>query len=182
MKINVLILMAVLFLSFGLSGVLQKSKPLSSAPAAPDALRPSEPVPQFDFTDMAGGTHSISDYSGKTIILNFWASWCAPCVTEFPHLLSYAASNPDIVLIALSSDKDRAAIETFLKRLDPDSKLLLKKPNIIIARDHDQAITTDVFQTISLPETVIIDPRQTLKSKIIGPVHSPQDLHDRINP
>ena len=134
MKLNAAILFVVVLLCFSLAGLLQKTAPLSARTVAPKG-RATEQAPQFTFLDIAGKEYALSDYAGKIVILNFWASWCAPCITEFPHLLSFAAANPDIILIALSSDKDKAVVENFLKRLDPASRSHLKMRNIIILNE-----------------------------------------------
>lgn len=179
MKLNALILISLLMAGFACAGLLQKTHPLST-PLPASEVRTAEMVPPFALTDIAGKGHDISDYAGKTVILNFWASWCPPCVAEFPHLVSFAAENPDVVLIALSSDKTLTDIRNFLDRLNPETRTLLNRQNVIIARDHNQTVTSDLFQSISLPETVIIDPGQRLRKKIVGQINSAADLHDAL--
>ena len=122
-------------------------------------------IPEFTFTDINGKTHNIADHKGKTIILNFWASWCAPCIKEFPNLLKAAQSNKDnVILIALSSDLDESAIHKFISKINLD----FTAPNILIALDKGQAITAKTFNTFKLPETLIIDQNQNLRHKLIG--------------
>ena len=91
-------------------------------------------------------------------------------------LLLKAAAREGTVLIALSSDRDKADVEKFLNRLDGPSRALLKKDHIIIGLDPDQAITNGLFQTVTLPETIIVTPDQRLKTKIVGRIESEGDL------
>lgn len=118
-----------------------------------------------DFSFAAGkGKRALRDFRGRIVILNFWASWCPPCVKEFPALLEVAAAFPDdVVLIALSSDLDRAAMEAFLKKQD-----FRAAPNVFVALDEDQAVTQTVFQSFRLPETILIDRNQRMRKKIPG--------------
>jgi thiol-disulfide isomerase/thioredoxin len=120
------------------------------------------PVPDFSFADLNGKKHSISDFKGKTVILNFWATWCAPCVVEFPKLVALSKGNKDIILLALSSDIADDNIHKFLKKYPAKGK------NIVIARDEKRHITADIFQTYKLPETYIVSPSGKIVRKIVG--------------
>ena len=129
-------------------------------------------VPEFSFTTLDGQTHNIADFHGKIIVLNFWASWCAPCQKEFPDLLHIAADKKeDVVLIALSSDIDQDAVDKFLRKIN-----FAPSENVLIAIDRDQHITEGLFQTYRLPETWIINRHQILKSKLIGAAWNKKDL------
>jgi cytochrome c biogenesis protein CcmG/thiol:disulfide interchange protein DsbE len=133
------------------------------------ATQPAETAPDFSFKDLGGKTHSLSSLRGKVVLLNFWASWCAPCVVEFPKLLQLAGTmKGEVVVLALSSDRDRAAIEKFLTRLPQDTQALTKSPNIVIGWDEGARISSDLFQTVKLPESILIDPKGRMTEKIVG--------------
>lgn len=123
------------------------------------------PAPNFSFDPLdKNKTHSLEEFKGRVIILNFWASWCAPCVVEFPKLEKIARLFPDnIVVIAASVDTDKTDIEKFL------SKSKLRPPeNFLIFHDQDRKISQDLFQTIRFPETIIIDPAGQMVRKVVG--------------
>jgi cytochrome c biogenesis protein CcmG/thiol:disulfide interchange protein DsbE len=133
---------------------------------------PGQLAPDFAFTAMDGKSRSLHDFRGKMIVLNFWASWCAPCLKEFPDLLRIAASRPyDIVFIALSSDTDRAAMERFLTKLDNGGKA----SNVFIALDTEN-ITLRLYGTSKLPETFLIDRELKARHKLVGASWEKQEV------
>lgn len=163
MKINLAILIAVILIPVLLAGWIQQ-KP----PAGINAMV----LPAFSLLDRTGKHHASGDFSGKIVMVNFWASWCAPCVVEFPHFLKLAADHRnDVVLLALSSDHDTAAMERFLKK-----HAFKTTPNVVIAHDADGAITRDLFKTYKLPETFIFDRDGILIHKITGADWTPADI------
>ncbi len=125
----------------------------------------TRPAPDFPFT--VWGLDSVSrleNLRGKVVLLNFWASWCAPCVIEFPKLTELAQAYPDtLVVLAVSADSDAKDIERFLKKAKHTP---LK--NLLIVHDGEKKISQDLFQTIKLPETIIIDPAGQMVRKVVG--------------
>jgi thiol-disulfide isomerase/thioredoxin len=135
-------------------------------PEAPiEDIEKGQEAPNFTFTDTNGKTHTLRDFKGKIIILNFWASWCPPCIKEFPHFITAAKEfENNVVFIGVSSDLNAEAMNRFLNKLDPE----IEQPNVFITLDTNQNITKNLFQTYRLPETVLIDVNQHMHTKIIG--------------
>lgn len=180
MKANLLIVLALLIVPLALAGGLHRQPPSSlpvSPPISPEAIA-APAVPAFTFTDRAGKERTIGDFAGRVVVLNFWASWCTPCVAEFPHLLQLARDNPErVVLLLLSSDHDTAAMERFLTR-QPAADI--GRDNVVIAPDPDGAITRDLFQTYRLPETILIDGAGRMRHKLVGADWRVADVQEMI--
>lgn len=128
----------------------------------------SEAAPDFSYKTIDGKDGKLSNHKGKVVVLNFWATWCAPCVVEFPKLVKLAEDHPEITVIALSSDLNEDAIQRFL-----DSKIKLPKDletsgRFDVAKDTRGAITRDLYQTYELPETYIIGKDGAIARKVVG--------------
>jgi len=95
------------------------------------------------------GTQSVrlSQYRGRVLLLNFWASWCAPCVDEIPSLLALHHRLPKLAILAVSIDSDPQAYDRFLAQYRVDF------PTI---RDPSQTVMHR-YGTVQIPETYVID-------------------------
>lgn len=123
-----------------------------------------QPAADFTFETLDGESHRLSDLKGKVIVLNFWASWCAPCVIEFPQMIALAdATRNNSVFVFVSQDDTIEDIRIFLKKHIPQAP-----DNVLIARDSNKHIAQTLYQTYKLPETYIIDPAFSIRKKIIG--------------
>lgn len=112
---------------------------------------------------MDGTVVRLDDYRGKAVVVNFWASWCIPCAVEYPQMVRLASFYPeDLVIVAVSVDADRSAIDRFIARFGGPPA------NFLIAHDPEKKIAQDVFGTVNLPESYLIDAAQILRDKIIG--------------
>ena len=166
MRRNIFIIGLVLLSIAGLTLWLDYQMPGFSYVANPteQTLKP-EAAPGFVFKTLSGEKLLSSDLKGKIILLHFWATWCPPCVSEFPKLLQAGETfRDDLVVIALSSDKSEADIEKFLK----SNSLKADDSNIYMSLDKNRVITHDLFQTFAYPETIIIDRQGSMVRKIAG--------------
>ncbi len=119
-------------------------------------------VPDVMLTGLDGKSYDIKQFQDKIVIVNFWASWCAPCVEEFPSMLKLAAQLPnDLVIVAISGDQDTSAVQAFLK-VFPD-----RPENFKIFMDSDQAIAKK-FGTQVLPESYVLTRGLKIFRKIVG--------------
>ncbi len=118
-------------------------------------------APDFSITTDSGRTISASSFGGKLLVLNFWATWCPPCVQETPSLSQFAKSmsGSGVVVLGVSVDKDPNAYRAFLSRANPA---------FLTARDPDAKINAE-YGTFKYPETYIIDTRGKVVQKNIGP-------------
>ena len=139
----------------------------------PNIITPTEQIeplkekaPALSFTDINGVEHSLEALQGRVVLMNFWASWCAPCVAEMPQLLQLAKDNPDhLTLLLINVDARKEALTGFFTKHN-----LSATDNVITVWDKDKAISKDVFGTIRYPESIIINPQGYMTQKITGVV------------
>ena len=144
--------------TISLDGTYAESFAPFSLPLSPDTiftpLYPDDPA------------KTIGQMAGQTVLVNVWASWCAPCVKEMPQLVSLAASREDITLVLLSVDEQRQAATRFLQRFSAEMG-----DNIVPAWDPDRGLSTRVFQSYRYPETILIGPDGYISGKLAGLVN-----------
>lgn len=118
-------------------------------------------APGFTITTDNGRTISASDFGGKLLVLNFWATWCPPCVEEMPSLDRFQKTFADkgVVVLGISVDKNEKVYKSFLSKAPV---------SFLTARDPEAAINAD-YGTFKYPETYIIDARGKVLRKYIGP-------------
>lgn len=159
-------MIAAVLLTAGLTALLQDAPPkVQSAPADMMAAheRSGQPAPDVTFTLRDGSQKRLHDLRGRVVIVNFWASWCVPCVVEYPQMLRLAAAMPDkLTLVAVSVDEDVKALDRFIAKYGAGTD------NVIIARDPQRKIMQGQFQTVQLPESYLIGPDMVLRDKVIG--------------
>ena len=118
----------------------------------------------FSF-DMAGKPGHLSDLKGKVIVLNFWASWCAPCIEEAPslnHLQKYIEPRNGMIL-GVAADEDSAAFEKFLR----EQGVVFATYRDPSTKDNHSHIALD-YGTSMYPETYVIDRHGKIARKFIG--------------
>jgi thiol-disulfide isomerase/thioredoxin len=112
-----------------------------------------------DFT-VHNGTQTIrlSQFRGKIVLLNFWATWCAPCIDELPSLQALQKLRPDIQVLAVSIDDDPDAYAAFLKQYDI---------SLLSVRDGSQGANLK-YGSVKVPETFVIDRNGMVTRKFIS--------------
>ena len=119
------------------------------------------PAPDFTVTD-SQRTVSLHEFKGKVVVLNFWATWCPPCVEEMPSLVALQSRMKDrVTVVAVSMDADAQAYHKFLK----DHNVAL-----LTVRDAEQKSNT-LYGTYKFPESYIIDRQGNIRRKFIGAVN-----------
>ena len=114
-------------------------------------------APDFSVSD-GTNTISLSQYRGKIVLLNFWASWCGPCVEETPALEQLHRDRPDLEIVGVSVDTDETAYRRFLKRFQIDIPTVM---------DPEQKAAR-LYHTDGWPETFIIDRDGIVRRKVVG--------------
>lgn len=116
-------------------------------------------APDFTLTD-SQHTVELSQLRGKPVLLNFWATWCPPCVEEMPSLLQLHKELGDkVIILAVSEDADDGAYKQFVRDHNVD---------LLTVRDPRQN-TNEIYGTFKFPETYVIDRNGKIVRKFVGP-------------
>jgi peroxiredoxin len=147
LKIGLAVLVAAFL--FVVSGTLQQR-----------VIEQGDKAPSFTVTTDQGQKLGPADFKGKLLVLNFWATWCAPCVEEVPSLSDFAKKyGNDVTVLGVSVDRNENLYRGFVQR---------NKVAFQTARDPDANISGS-YGTFKYPETYIIDRNGKVIQKIIGP-------------
>jgi peroxiredoxin len=117
------------------------------------------PAPNFELINLAGDLVQLEDYRGKPIILNFWATWCAPCRLEMPIFQQTYEDHTDyLAVVAINNAEPREDVQRFVDELDLAFEFLL---------DPDAKIQ-HLYQIHGYPTTIIIDAAGVIRIRHIG--------------
>lgn len=164
------VLLLVVFSLFGCnrSGEKDSPPPKEEAATTPDLLkqlhieRPDKMVRAADFTleDVSGKWVSLTNFSGKVVFLNFWATWCAPCVQEMPTMekLHQEFEGDGLVMLAVNYQESADDVKRFFTRHKLSFPSLLD-PNAKVA---------EMYQVWGLPATFIMNRRMEIVGKVAG--------------
>jgi len=110
------------------------------------------PALAFDVTDTDGKRHRIGDYRGRWVVVNFWATWCTPCIREIPEIAAFAKAHgaKDAIVLGIALDvEDPAKVLEFARKTGHDYALVL----------GDAKIEKQFGRVKGLPTTIIFDPQ-----------------------
>jgi thiol-disulfide isomerase/thioredoxin len=103
----------------------------------------------FTFTDHTGKKLTLSDYKGKWVLINFWATWCPPCLKEIPDLVSLYESRSDVMVIGIAMDyRDPKTVLKYVKSMSISYPIVM----------GDRKVAAQIGPVSMLPTTYVFDP------------------------
>lgn len=117
-------------------------------------------APDFELTTLDGDTVKLSDYRGKRVMLNFWATWCPPCRVEMPDMQKFH-DNKDIVILAVNlseTESNTEKVQAFIDERDLTFPILL----------DEETVVADQYQIQPIPSSFLIDSDGRIHNKAFG--------------
>lgn len=145
-----------------LAGVLFACAPITAGAAEKKSLKPwtGGPTPPLRLTDLQGKTHDLSEYRGKAVLVNFWATWCEPCREELPSMnrLKKSLEGQPFEVLAVDVGEEPAQIREFLAKLPVEFPVLL---------DQDSEAVRE-WKMFVLPTTFVLDTEGQIRYSYVG--------------
>jgi thiol-disulfide isomerase/thioredoxin len=115
----------------------------------------------FDLRDTAGKEHRLADYRGRWVVVNFWATWCVPCIQEIPEIAAFHREHPEVVLIGVAMDAENPGkVKQFATKVGHDYPLVL----------GTESVEKQLGSPKALPMTRIYDPKGNVTYDRVGRV------------
>ena len=139
----------------------------AGAPAPPEGLEVAgrgDAIPRLELPGLDGDAVALPDGSGRPLLINYWASWCAPCIEEMPELDRYAESQGEdgVQVVGIALD-DPDAVRRFLEQVPVGYRILLDQPG-----PADTSVQLGNPAGV-LPYTVLVDAGGVMRRQKIGP-------------
>lgn len=120
---------------------------------------PAMAAEAFTLTDANGKSHRLADYRGKWVIVNFWATWCPPCLEEIPDLVSISESRRDVQVFGIAMEfQDAKQVLQFADGMFVNYPIVL----------GDKKVAAQIGKVAGLPTTFIYDPSGELTTRHVG--------------
>jgi thiol-disulfide isomerase/thioredoxin len=177
-KVILLVLLGLVVVVLGVSLALARPEMSGITQDAPGGIvdRGSVTVnssaPGFTLLDINGEEVRLNDYLGRIVIVNFWATWCAPCKDEMPILNEYAAQHADsIVVLGVAVNATVETVATYL----------LETPVLYPVVIDDKALVAAAYHVAGYPTSYFIDAEGIIRGKYIG-LLTPRVLQQNLEP
>jgi len=133
-------------------------------------------LPDFSLSDMQGRQHRLSDYRGKVVMVNFWATYCGPCIKEMPSMqrLKEKLGEKPFAILAVDMAEEKSAVEAFLQKHD----IKVNFPILL----NPEGDVVESWMITAVPTTFIIDPEGTIRYALFGGIEwDKPDVIETIN-
>ncbi len=130
-------------------------------------------APDFELQNLDGQSISLSDLKGKPVLINFWATWCGPCVSEMPYIQEIYGewSGKGLMVLAINMGESSSKVEQFLQDHNLSLPVLLDTKQVVARR----------YNIRGIPTTFFIDKDGTIQEKIIGAFTSKAPIENRLS-
>jgi thiol-disulfide isomerase/thioredoxin len=119
------------------------------------------PAQAFDLRDTGGKAHRLAEYKGRWVVVNFWATWCVPCIQEIPEIAAFQREHPEVVVIGIAEDAENAAkVKQFAAKVGHTYPLVLA----------NDSVEKQLGSPRALPTTRIYDPKGNVVYDRVGRV------------
>lgn len=131
------------------------------------------PASGFSLTDLHGNAHSLEQYRGKIVLVNFWATWCKPCTSEMPAMQTVydQLRDKDFVVLAVNELEDEAKVREHIQQYKHTFPVLLDRENQV----------ANQYGVFGLPVSVFIDQQGVVREYIKGGLLTESKIHDIVN-
>ncbi|MBI4213372.1 MAG: TlpA family protein disulfide reductase [Chloroflexi bacterium] len=123
-------------------------------------------APDFTLEDLTGQAVSLGQYRGRPVLLNFFATWCTPCLKELPHLQAAHQREQDsgLAVLLVNLQEDRPTVQRFANRLGLTARILT---------DPSGDVFYEAYRVVGLPATFFIDRSGVVRARFLQPIEEP---------